>query len=132
MKHQCVILTVLLAVLAASGNLWALPTTPYEAEMVVTGWLKANPQPLGMPLGLLLAQGIQPLLQKFLRGGTQSAQAGTVSANTANRVRRGLRYPDSAAPAGADAPPGTLHHPTKVLYSFFMPAFRSIPIPKRS
>ncbi len=51
MKHQCVVLTVLLVVLASSGNLWALPTTPYEAEMVVTGWLKANPQPLGATLG---------------------------------------------------------------------------------
>ena len=42
---------VLLAVLALSGNLWALPTTAYDAKLAVTGWLKADPQPLGMTLG---------------------------------------------------------------------------------
>jgi hypothetical protein len=51
MKHQRIVLKVLLAVLALSGNLWALPTTAYEAKLAVTGWLKADPQPLGMTLG---------------------------------------------------------------------------------
>ena len=31
--------------------LWARPTTADEAEKVVTGWLKADPKPLGMSLG---------------------------------------------------------------------------------
>ncbi|KPK38915.1 MAG: hypothetical protein AMJ65_12225, partial [Phycisphaerae bacterium SG8_4] len=51
MKHQCIVLKVLLAVLALSANLWALPTTAYDAKIAVTGWLKADPQPLGMTLG---------------------------------------------------------------------------------
>jgi len=51
MKYQRIVFTVLLAVLALSGNLSALPTTAYEAKLVVTGWLKADPQPLGMTLG---------------------------------------------------------------------------------
>jgi len=50
MKHQNTILTALLIVLQLCSSLWALPTTAYEAEMVVTGWLKTNPQPLNTPL----------------------------------------------------------------------------------
>ncbi|MHC4144595.1 MAG: C10 family peptidase [Planctomycetota bacterium] len=51
MKCRNIILAAILVVLQLCGSLWALPTTAYEAEMVVTGWLKADPQPLGVALG---------------------------------------------------------------------------------
>ena len=44
-------LTVVLVVLQFCGSLWARPTTADEAEKVVTGWLKADAQPLGTTLG---------------------------------------------------------------------------------
>ncbi|MFC1794968.1 C10 family peptidase, partial [Planctomycetota bacterium] len=43
-------IAVWLLLLLCSG-LWARQTTEYEAELVVSGWLKANPQPLGATLG---------------------------------------------------------------------------------
>ena len=48
---KCRLFIGILAVLQLCSTLWALPTTAYEAEMVVTGWLKADPQPLGAALG---------------------------------------------------------------------------------
>jgi len=50
MKRKSIIMAVL-AVMQLCSSLWALPTTAYEAEMVVTGWLKADSQPLGMAIG---------------------------------------------------------------------------------
>jgi hypothetical protein len=51
MKRVIIFVTVILVVLQLSSSLWALPTTAYDAEMVVTGWLKVNPKPLGSELG---------------------------------------------------------------------------------
>ncbi len=51
MKHRCIVFIVILAVLPLCGRLFARPTTSYEAEQVVTGWLKADSQPLGTNLG---------------------------------------------------------------------------------
>ncbi len=51
MRRKITILTAVLVLLQLSVSLWALPTTAYEAEMVVRGWLKADPQPLETPLG---------------------------------------------------------------------------------
>lgn len=51
MKRSVIILTAVLLLLQLCSSLWALPTTAYEAEMVVTGWLKASPQPLDTALG---------------------------------------------------------------------------------
>ncbi|MHC4629372.1 MAG: hypothetical protein ACYTDV_20535, partial [Planctomycetota bacterium] len=39
-----------LATLLITGSLFAASKGPKEAEMVVTGWLKANPRPLDMVL----------------------------------------------------------------------------------
>ena len=63
MKHGNTVRAVLLAVLLLCG-VWSLfgrltvlsrvearPTTPDEAQMVVTGWLKTDSQPLGAALG---------------------------------------------------------------------------------
>ena len=47
MKRASIFVTAILVVLQLCSCLWALPTTAYDAEMVVTGWLKANPKPLG-------------------------------------------------------------------------------------
>jgi hypothetical protein len=51
MERKITILTAVLVLLQLSMSLWALPTTAYEAEMVVRGWLKADPQPLETSLG---------------------------------------------------------------------------------
>jgi hypothetical protein len=52
MKHRGIVLTAVLVVLQlCCSSLWARPTTAYEAEMVVTGWLKADAQPLDTALG---------------------------------------------------------------------------------
>jgi hypothetical protein len=51
MGLRCIILTAILIVLQLCNLSWAGPTTQYEAEMVVTGWLKADPRPLSMALG---------------------------------------------------------------------------------
>jgi hypothetical protein len=37
------------------SSVWARPTTPHQAEKVVAGWLKADVQPLGTPLGQRVA-----------------------------------------------------------------------------
>jgi hypothetical protein len=47
-------LVVLLAF--CCDGLWARPTTPAEAERLVVGWLKADPQPLGTSLGRQVRQ----------------------------------------------------------------------------
>ncbi|MFC1634918.1 C10 family peptidase [Planctomycetota bacterium] len=51
MKCKGVIHVVALTVLLLSGGLWARPTTAYEAEMVVTGWMQDGFEPFGMTLG---------------------------------------------------------------------------------
>ncbi|MBN2316010.1 MAG: C10 family peptidase [Sedimentisphaerales bacterium] len=51
MKCKSVFIAVALTVLWLSGGVWASPTTAYEAQRVVTGWLQSDVQPLGMALG---------------------------------------------------------------------------------
>jgi len=52
MKPQTIILVaVLLLLQLCCGSLWARSTTAHDAEMVVTGWLKADPEPLETSLG---------------------------------------------------------------------------------
>jgi len=52
MKRRSMVLTIGLVVLQfCCSSLWARPTTAYEAEMLVAGWLKADAQPLGTALG---------------------------------------------------------------------------------
>jgi hypothetical protein len=53
MKKSCLIVLVVLFVLLTlcCNCLWAGPTTAEEANKVVTGWLKADPKPLGASLG---------------------------------------------------------------------------------
>jgi len=51
MKYNSIVFPVVLAVLLLCSGLSARPTTEYEAEMVVAGWLKADPLPLGATLG---------------------------------------------------------------------------------
>jgi hypothetical protein len=51
MKRKIIILAAVMLLLQLCGNLWALTTTAYEAEMAVKGWLKLDPQPLGAALG---------------------------------------------------------------------------------
>ena len=46
-----VFISVLVVLQLCCSSLWARPTTAYEAEMVVTGWLKADPRPLDTALG---------------------------------------------------------------------------------
>lgn len=51
MKRKNIIIAVALTVLLLSGGVWARPTTAYEAQMVVTGWLNESVQPFGTTLG---------------------------------------------------------------------------------
>ncbi len=52
MKRKRIFFTIILLLLQFCGSiLWARPTTEYEAEMVVTGWLRTDQQPLGASLG---------------------------------------------------------------------------------
>ncbi|MHC4535861.1 MAG: C10 family peptidase [Planctomycetota bacterium] len=51
MKLKSIVAAAILVLLHLHSSLLALPTTEYEAQMIVTGWLKTNPQPLGMSLG---------------------------------------------------------------------------------
>jgi hypothetical protein len=53
MKRKDVVIAIVLvpALSIFCGSLLARPTTSYQAEKVVTGWLKADPQPLGTTLG---------------------------------------------------------------------------------
>jgi hypothetical protein len=50
-KNKSIIFIAVFVVLLLYGGLWARQTTEYEAQMVVTGWLKVNQQPLGAVLG---------------------------------------------------------------------------------
>ena len=50
MKDNRKVFIAFLAVLLLYSGISARPTTEYEAEMVVSGWLKSNPQPLGAAL----------------------------------------------------------------------------------
>jgi len=47
MKDNRIVFIAFLAILMLYSGLWARPATEYEAEMVVSGWLKTSPQPLG-------------------------------------------------------------------------------------
>jgi hypothetical protein len=50
--HSPIVAIAVLALLLFScGKVWARPATAYQAEQVVTGWLKADSQPLGTSLG---------------------------------------------------------------------------------
>ena len=51
MKRKSIVITAILVVLQLCSNLSALPTTASEAEMVVQGWLKTDPQPLDTAIG---------------------------------------------------------------------------------
>jgi len=51
MKFNSIVITAVLAIFLLSSGLSARQTTEYEAEMVVSGWLKESPQPLGATLG---------------------------------------------------------------------------------
>jgi len=51
MKREIIIFTAVFFLLQLCSSLWALPRTADEAEMVVAGWLKIDPQPLETALG---------------------------------------------------------------------------------
>jgi hypothetical protein len=51
MKNNSIVFMAVLVVLLLCSGLWARQTTEYEAEKVVSGWLKASPRPLGATLG---------------------------------------------------------------------------------
>ena len=51
MKRVSIFVVAILVVLQLCSSLWALPTTAFDAEMIVMGWLKVNPQPLGLDIG---------------------------------------------------------------------------------
>jgi len=56
MKFKTIILmAILLLLYHFNGILWARPTTAYEAENVVAGWLEINDTPLGTILGSQVA-----------------------------------------------------------------------------
>lgn len=55
MRRRRIVTATILVTLQLSVISWALPTTPDEAELVVTGWLKGDPQPLGMAVGRNIA-----------------------------------------------------------------------------
>ena len=50
MKRVSISVAAILVVLQLCSSSSAFPTTAYDAEMVVTGWLKVNPKPLGSDL----------------------------------------------------------------------------------
>jgi hypothetical protein len=56
MKREIIIFTAVFFLLQLCSSLWALPTTAYEAEMAVAGWLKVDPQPLETTLGQQVRQ----------------------------------------------------------------------------
>ncbi len=49
-RRDIVFISALVVLQLCCSSLWARPTTAYEAEMVVTGWLKADPRPLDTAL----------------------------------------------------------------------------------
>ena len=50
MKHRRTIFITIVTALLICNSLQARQTTANDAEMVVTGWLKSNPQPFGVPV----------------------------------------------------------------------------------
>ena len=54
MKLKMIILLAVILVMQLCNSLWALTTTANEAEMVVKGWLKLDPKPLGADLGQMV------------------------------------------------------------------------------
>ncbi|MHC4204562.1 MAG: C10 family peptidase [Planctomycetota bacterium] len=50
MKDNRIVFIDILVVLLLCSSIWARPATEYEAEMVVSGWLKSSTQPLGAAL----------------------------------------------------------------------------------
>jgi hypothetical protein len=50
MKNNRIIFIAFWLLLLLCSSIWARTATEYEAQMVVSGWLKANPQPLGASL----------------------------------------------------------------------------------
>jgi len=51
MNNNSIVFISVFAALLICSVLWAQPTSEYEAEMVVSGWLRASPEPLGAALG---------------------------------------------------------------------------------
>ena len=51
MKYKGIISIIALVVVVFSSGVLASPMTAYHAEKVVTGWLKADAEPLGAKLG---------------------------------------------------------------------------------
>jgi len=51
MRRGITFLAVIAVLLVLCGGLWARPATPYEAELVVTGWLRTDARPLDAALG---------------------------------------------------------------------------------
>jgi parallel beta-helix repeat protein/predicted outer membrane repeat protein len=51
MKRKYIVLIAILSTLLLCSGLWARPTSAYDAEIAVTGWLKADIQPFGIPIG---------------------------------------------------------------------------------
>ena len=51
MKYSITAATTILGVILSCGSLWAASTTPVDAELAITGWLRLHPQPLGATLG---------------------------------------------------------------------------------
>ena len=56
MKCARLVLSACLILLATHPVLWAEPTTDYDAEMVVTGWLRIDPEPLVKELNELFSE----------------------------------------------------------------------------
>lgn len=54
MKKASFFIAIILFTLQFCSGSWALPTTSYDAEMVVKGWLKICPRPLETPIGRLI------------------------------------------------------------------------------
>jgi hypothetical protein len=66
MKRATAFRTVVLIILSFlwAGQLQARPMGDYEAAMVVTGWLKADPQPLGSPMARTLS-GVETVVDEL-------------------------------------------------------------------
>jgi parallel beta-helix repeat protein len=63
MKNSSIILIAALVVFQLCNNLWAKPITAEEVELVVTGWLKIDPQPLDTTLGQQI-KSVEPFTDK--------------------------------------------------------------------
>ncbi len=57
MKRRSIVITAVLVLMQfCCGEVWAQPTTAYQAERIVAGWLKADARPLGAALGQQVAK----------------------------------------------------------------------------